>query len=210
LLTVQEIGGHFLFGFVVGIPLRNLKASILIGLMALTIDSDHLLNVAGFHIQGRIDHSIPFAMLSSVLMGFIANKFYFKISRENDIIMDVPSSTLKRYKKSEEAIQNIDITTILPAIRNNNNKKSSFYIFIFFSFITLSAFLSHIAYDVFVDDDAKFPLLAPFSFSEIVIPRSYGLPIELAGLLLVALLVYLHWSWNTQKGHADFRNEQEN
>jgi hypothetical protein len=212
LLTVQEIGGHFLFGFVVGIPLRNLKASILIGLMALTIDSDHLLNIAGFHIQGRIDHSIPFAMLSSVLMGFIANKFYFKISRENAIIIGVPSSRLKRYKKkSEEAKQNIDITSILSAIRNNNNKKSSFYIFIFFSFITLSAFVSHIAYDVFVDDEAKFPLLAPFSFSEIVIPRSYGLPIELAGLLLVALLVYLHYRVGThRKAHADFRNEQEN
>jgi hypothetical protein len=197
LLTVQEIGGHFLFGFVVSIPLRNVKASILIGLMALTIDSDHLLNIAGLHIQGRIDHSIPFAIVSSVLMGFIANEFYFKISRENDIIIGVPSSTLKRYKKSEEAKQNIDITSILSASRNNNNNKNndnkhnSF--FIFFSFITLSAFLSHIAYDVFVDDEAKFPLLAPFSFSEFVIPRSYGVPIELAGLL-TALWLYLHYA----------------
>jgi hypothetical protein len=82
-------------------------ASILIGLMALTIDSDHLLNIAGFHIQGRIGHSIPFAIVSSVLMGFIADKLYFKISRENDIIIGVPSSRLKRYKKSEEAKQNI-------------------------------------------------------------------------------------------------------
>jgi hypothetical protein len=208
LLTVQEIGGHFLFGFVVGIPLRNLKASILIGLMALTIDSDHLLNIAGFHVQGRIGHSIPFAIVSSVLMGLIADKPYFKISRENDIIIGVASPRLKRYKKSEEVKQNIDIPSILSASRNNNDKKSSFFIFIFFSFITLSAFLSHIAYDVFVDDEAKFPLLAPFSFSEIVIPRSYGLSIELAGLLLVALLAYLHYRVEThRKAYADFRNE---
>jgi hypothetical protein len=43
-LTIQEIGGHFLFGFIVSIPLKNVKISILTGLMALTIDSDHLLN----------------------------------------------------------------------------------------------------------------------------------------------------------------------
>jgi hypothetical protein len=35
LLTVNEIGGHFLFGVIVSIPLRNIKVSILIGLMAL-------------------------------------------------------------------------------------------------------------------------------------------------------------------------------
>src|SRR5918911_1772521 len=85
LLTVNEIGGHFLFGVIVSIPLRNIKVSILIGLMALAIDSDHLLNLTGFHTQARIDHSIPFAIISSILMGLVADQIYFKISRENRI-----------------------------------------------------------------------------------------------------------------------------
>jgi hypothetical protein len=37
-LTVNEIGEHLLFGVIASIPLRNIKASILLGLMALTID----------------------------------------------------------------------------------------------------------------------------------------------------------------------------
>lgn len=57
-VDTQEIGGHFLFGFIVGIPTRNLKIATLTGLMALTIDFDHLLFVAGSHIQSRIAHSI--------------------------------------------------------------------------------------------------------------------------------------------------------
>jgi hypothetical protein len=171
LLTIQEIGGHFLFGFIVSLPLRNLKIAILTGLMALTIDSDHLLNFSGLHIQGRIDHSIAFAILSSVIIGLIAAKVYFKISRE-------------RTEKTEEMKGN-KIFSIL-----SRSDCNSF--FIFFSFITLSAFISHIAYDVFVDDRAKFPLLAPFSFSEFVIPRIYGLPIEVTGFLIL-LLVYLYY-----------------
>jgi hypothetical protein len=164
LLTIQEIGGHFLFGFIVSLPLRNLKIAILTGLMALTIDSDHLLNLSGLHIQGRIDHSIAFAILSSVIIGLIAAKVYFKISRE-------------RTEKAEERKGN-NIFTILSRSGCNS-------FFIFFLFITLSAFISHIAYDVFVDDKAKFPLLAPFSFSEFVIPRTYGLPIESIGMLIL-------------------------
>jgi hypothetical protein len=164
LLTIQEIGGHFLFGFIVSLPLRNLKIAILTGLMALTIDSDHLLNFSGLHIQGRIDHSIAFAILSSVIIGLIAARVYFKISRE-------------RTEKAEEMKGN-KIFSILSRSGCNS-------FFIFFSFITLSAFISHIAYDVFVDDRAKFPLLAPFSFSEFVIPRIYGLPIEAIGVLIL-------------------------
>src|ERR1700757_4029733 len=62
-LSPQEIGGIFLFGYVVALPTRNLKMCVLTGLMALTIDSDHLLNAAGLDIQGRMAHSVSFAIL---------------------------------------------------------------------------------------------------------------------------------------------------
>ena len=159
LLTINEIGGHFLFGVIVSIPMRNVKVSILMGLMALTIDSDHLLNLTGFHIQARIDHSIPFGIMSSILMGLVAGRVYCKISREN-----------RKHTTSHQTI-------------------SSF--FIFFSLISFSAFLSHISYDVFVDNKARFPLFAPVSFSEYIIPNNYGIPIEVAGFLAIVILVYL-------------------
>jgi hypothetical protein len=179
LLTIQEIGGHFLFGCIVSLPLRNLKIAILTGLMALTIDSDHLLNFSGLHIQGRIDHSIAFAILSSVTMGFIAAKFYFKISRENNMDL-VSSSSLVSQSKKAEGRKGNNIFSILS--RTSHNKKSFFILFLF---ITLSTFISHIAYDIFVDDKAKFPLLAPFLFKQFVIPRIYGLPIEAIGILIL-------------------------
>jgi hypothetical protein len=47
--------------------------------------------------------------------------------------------------------------------------------------------MSHIAYDVFVDTRANFPLLAPFNFHEVLIPQIYGLPIEGAAILMVYL-----------------------
>jgi hypothetical protein len=182
LLTTNEIGGHFLFGVIVSIPMRNVKASILMGLMALTIDSDHLLNLTGFHIQARIDHSIPFAILSSILMGFVAGRVYFKISRENRIHTTSHQTRSKIDKYYDGKVKQYDIT-------DNNDKRSSF--FIFFSLISFSAFLSHIAYDVFVDNKARFPLFAPFSFSEYIIPNNYGIPVEVAGFLAIVILVYL-------------------
>jgi hypothetical protein len=202
LLTIQEIGGHFLFGFIVSLPLKNLKIAILTGLMALTIDSDHLLNFSGLHIQGRIDHSIAFAIISSIIMGFIAAKVYFKISRENNISLvssSFQSSLIsQRSKKTEERKRN-NIFSILSKAGSSN--KHPF--FMFFLVMTLSAFLSHIAYDVFVDDKAKFPLLAPFSFNEFVIPRTYGLLIEAIGMLI---LYFGHIGYYNNNG-AIFRSK---
>ena len=50
-------------------------------------------------------------------------------------------------------------------------------------------FLSHIAFDVFVDEQARFPLFAPFSFNEFMIPTVYALPIE----AVAALITYLYY-----------------
>jgi membrane-bound metal-dependent hydrolase YbcI (DUF457 family) len=62
-------------------------------------------------------------------------------------------------------------------------------IFSQFLIITLIAFLSHIAFDVFVDEQARFPLFAPFSFNEFMIPTVYALPIE----VVAALITYLYY-----------------
>ena len=60
-------------------------------------------------------------------------------------------------------------------------------IFSLFLIITFAAFMSHIAFDVFVDAGASFPLLAPFIFTDYFIPQIYALPIEGAAVLLVYL-----------------------
>jgi len=96
-LTPQEIEGHFLFGYVVALPTRNLKMGVLSGLLALTIDADHLLNAAGFDIQARMGHSVSFAILSSVLIGLMVSKIFRKVSAWN-AMMSTESSPFGKKK----------------------------------------------------------------------------------------------------------------
>jgi hypothetical protein len=200
-LTIQEIGGHFLFGFIVSIPLKNVKISILTGLMALTIDSDHLLNATGFDIQGRMDHSISFAILSSILMSIITAKIHYKVTNSNHIVLSSsvsilePAITISNNDQNKENRSKRKKTVYRKLIQD--------YVFSLFFFITLAAFISHIAYDVLVDDKPTFPLLAPFSYSQIFIPETYGLPIEVAAfvLLLVINRYHLYYS-NSNKPYT--------
>jgi hypothetical protein len=194
LVTLEELGGHFLFGAIVGIPSRSLKMILLAGLMAVTIDSDHLLNFAGFHVQGRPDHSIGFAVLSSILMGLLASRIYYKASGGNAIITTaaLPLSRFRRFKKIKASHEDSIIgtnTKVLGRSSNKNNSDLGYRSKQFFPLliITIAAFMSHIAYDTFVDSQALFPLLIPFSFDQILIPRMYSLPIEAAAFLLVYL-----------------------
>jgi hypothetical protein len=190
-LTIKEIRGHFLFGFIISIPFKNVKICILTGLMALTIDSDHLLNITGLHIQGRIDHSIPFAIVSSILMAIVTSKVYYKLANANQIISRFFLPTLPaEIIISGNNYKNADTISKASAINTEFMQQTMFYI-LYFS-ITMAAFLSHIAYDVFVDDNARFPILAPFSFNQFVIPRLYSLLIEAAGFLLLSVNYQLY------------------
>ncbi|MDQ6667782.1 MAG: hypothetical protein M3Y53_06090 [Thermoproteota archaeon] len=172
-LTPQEIGGHFLFGYVVALPTRNLKMGLLSGLMALTIDADHLLNAAGFDIQARMGHSVSFAILSSVLIGLMGSQIFRKVSVWNEM-MSTESSSGKK-KKTMAYSKSVHNSPLAPDIYSQ------------YLIITLAAFISHIAYDVFVNAGASFPLLAPLIFSDFFIPQIYALPIEAAAILLVYL-----------------------
>jgi hypothetical protein len=202
-LTIEEIGGHFLFGFIVGIAFKNLKISILTGLMAVTIDADHLLSATGFDIQGRIDHSIPFAILSSILMSIITSKIYYKVSRANLIILSSSASLIssKKHKNTKEKRKS----------KNSVNRpfleESNVFSLSLFLFITLAAFLSHIAYDVIVDDNAMFPLLAPFSYSQFVIPRIYGLPIEAVSFIFLFLVYHVFIFYGNDKRFSYQKNQ---
>jgi hypothetical protein len=192
LITLEELGGHFLFGAIVGIPTRSIKMILLAGLMAVTIDSDHLLSFAGFHVQGRPDHSIGFAVLSSILMGLLASRIYYKASGRNTIITTtLPFGRFRRCKGSiseghKDSIRATSTKAIDRSRGDNNyhevNKNKQFFSLVI---ITLAAFMSHIAYDTLVDDKALFPLFIPFSFDRILIPTIYSIPIEASAFLLV-------------------------
>lgn len=199
-ITVQEIGGHFLFGFVAAgataVIKRNLKVAILVGLMALTIDADHVLNVAKLPVQARLDHSVFFAILSVPAMGLLAIQI---IQRNSSLVLLLPNkrertndnrnnkdpTSNNNYNENDD---NKDNNAAIVATSNQDPKERAAlakYIFIQFSVITIAAVLSHIAYDVFVDDYARFPLLNPLNFSQILIPRISAIPIEVAAFLII-------------------------
>ena len=196
LITAQELGGHLLFGALVAIPSRNIKIILLTALMAVTIDSDHLLNIVGFHVQGRLDHSILFAILSSILMGLVGSKIYHKISGGYTItvLSHSVADKSKRYEKANRTEKNHHTAASSSANNNNNTSKNNIQFSFLFLIMTMATFLAHIAYYTFVDNIAAFPLLAPFSFAQIVIPRIYSLPIEASGFILIYLYyaIYTH------------------
>jgi hypothetical protein len=189
-LTPPEIGGHFLFGYIVALPTRNLKIGVLAGLMALAIDADHVLNAAGTDVQGRMSHSVSFAILSSVLIGLIASIIFRKMARKNSATMPSVITSAKIEKELADNANSRQKSLLL------TEKNSVFYQFLV---ITLAAYMSHIAYDVFADTRANFPLLAPFNFNDVLIPHIYALPIEVAAILLA-------YFWYSIKSKGTFSN----
>jgi NO-binding membrane sensor protein with MHYT domain len=156
-LTVQEIGGHFLFGFIPGLPFRKLRLAVLCGLMALAVDADHLLNVAGFEVQGRVSHSIPFMVIASIMIGFIVN------SNATCSIQGNTKQIATRSRRTPKGANFIDDS------RSHLQNTHMLNIFSQFLVITAAAVISHIAFDTYVDNHAYFPLLVPFVYTEFYI-----------------------------------------
>ena len=71
---VLEIGGHILFGLVVGLFTRSIGKTALSGLLAAAIDVDHMISIFFFPILDRAAHSIFFAILASLVLGWIAGE----------------------------------------------------------------------------------------------------------------------------------------
>jgi hypothetical protein len=180
-ISPQEVGGHFLFGYMVALPTRNLKIGVLAGLMALAIDTDHILNASGFQASIRLSHSISFSILASVLVGIIASQVFGSQSLGNRVTTRTPTLGASSGNVRKKAMAN-------PTEIHDSMSSVKTKIFFQFLVITLSAYMSHIAYDVFVDTRANFPLFAPFNFHDVLIPQIYALPIEGAAILLVYLV----------------------
>jgi len=73
---LAEVGGHFLFGVAAGAATGRLLPALLAGLEAVLIDSDHLVAAAGFPIDARLSHSLPFILLSSLLIAWAGRKAF--------------------------------------------------------------------------------------------------------------------------------------
>jgi len=79
-LSVKEIMGHFAWGVVAGIVSLKLRYILLGGLLAVLIDSDHLVGL--LHVEGipRMSHSITFAILSTIVLLLIFSKKDYRLA----------------------------------------------------------------------------------------------------------------------------------
>jgi len=67
-LSIHEIGGHFIWGLIFGAVTLSLRYTIVAGLFAVLIDSDHLIGMTHLEALGRMSHSISFGMIALIVL----------------------------------------------------------------------------------------------------------------------------------------------
>ena len=80
-VTYEHVLGHVFWGAVIGLGTLSIRYIILGGSFAIFIDSDHLLQFLDIELVSRMSHSIPFAVIVSIV--------FFVILRGKDIRMCV-------------------------------------------------------------------------------------------------------------------------
>jgi hypothetical protein len=73
-LTVQEVIGHVIWGLVAGAATLSLRYTILTGLFAVIIDSDHIIGLTHLDALLRMSHSIAFGLLSTIVLLVVFGK----------------------------------------------------------------------------------------------------------------------------------------
>ncbi|TAL46999.1 hypothetical protein EPN87_03890 [archaeon] len=78
-ITAEEILGHALFGFAVGIFSFDLVIALQATAFALAVDGGHLLTQLGVPVNPGVSHSLTFMILSTLLLGYVfRNKISFR------------------------------------------------------------------------------------------------------------------------------------
>lgn len=78
-LSINEIGGHFLFGVLVASVTLSLRYILLSGLFAVLIDSDHWVGLFHFNGVARMAHSLLFGVISALILMAIFGKKDYKL-----------------------------------------------------------------------------------------------------------------------------------
>jgi hypothetical protein len=69
-----EVGGHVLFGVAAALPSLDYGLVLLAGGESVLIDSDHLLAALGYPVEGRLAHSVFFALAAACVIGYASSK----------------------------------------------------------------------------------------------------------------------------------------
>ena len=70
-VTYEHVLGHIFWGAVIGLGTLSIRYIILGGSFAIFLDSDHLLQFLDIELVSRMSHSIPFAVIASIIFFLI-------------------------------------------------------------------------------------------------------------------------------------------
>ena len=66
-ITIEHVVGHIFWGAIIGLATLSIRYIILGGSFAILLDADHLLQFLDIELVSRMSHSIPFAVIASVI-----------------------------------------------------------------------------------------------------------------------------------------------
>ena len=76
-VTFEHVFGHVFWGAVIGLGTLSIRYIVLGGSFAILLDADHLLQFLDIELVSRMSHSIPFAIIVTIV--------FFVIARGKDI-----------------------------------------------------------------------------------------------------------------------------
>ena len=73
-LSIQEIGGHIIWGLAAGAVAVSMRYFLLAGSFAILIDFDHLIGLWNVETVSRMSHSIAFGIISAIILMLLFGK----------------------------------------------------------------------------------------------------------------------------------------
>ena len=70
-ITIEHVIGHIFWGAIIGLGTLSIRYIIIGGSFAILLDVDHLLQFLDIELVSRMSHSIPFAVIASVIFFII-------------------------------------------------------------------------------------------------------------------------------------------
>ena len=68
---LDHVFGHIIWGMIAGLVALSVRYMIMAGMFGIILDADHLVNFLQIDVVTRMSHSIPFAIISCVIMMMI-------------------------------------------------------------------------------------------------------------------------------------------
>ena len=70
-ITIEHVIGHIFWGAIIGLGTLSIRYIVIGGSFAILLDADHLLQFLDIEMVSRMSHSIPFAVIASVIFFII-------------------------------------------------------------------------------------------------------------------------------------------